>query len=134
MIQPISLSPPTHNDSTNQHVPYTQCAQRGDQSATSPPTPSAHNAVTNQHYNQYMLPLTIQYTKQSQTQNMSLNIEIKMFNLSDATRYQSSDVKSEGNYNLDTSENISHTECTCLDKENPQIKDMCTSVKELLGI
>ena len=57
-----------------------------------------------------------------------------MFNLSDATIYQSSDVKSEGDYNLDKSENRAHTECTCLEKENPQIKDMCTSVKELLGI
>ena len=34
----------------------------------------------------------------------------------------------------DTSENRAHTECTCLEKEKPQIKDMCTSVKELLGI
>ena len=57
-----------------------------------------------------------------------------MFNLSDATIYQSSDVKSEGDYNLDTSKNRAHTECTCLEKENPQIKYMCTSVKELLGI
>ena len=41
---------------------------------------------------------------------------------------QSSDVKSD----LDTSD--VNTECTCLEKENPQIKDMCTLVKELLGI
>ena len=50
-----------------------------------------------------------------------------MFNLS---VNQSSDVKSE--VEKDTSENRINTECTCLEKENPQIKDMCTPVKELL--
>ena len=65
---------------------------------------------------------------------MSLNIDTKMFNFSDTTRYQSIDLKSEGDYKLDTIENRANTECTCLEKENPQIKDMCTSVKELLGI
>ena len=54
---------------------------------------------------------------------MSLNIE--MFNFS---VIQSSDAKSD----LDTSD--VNTECTCLENENPQIKDMCTPVKELLGI
>ena len=48
-----------------------------------------------------------------------------MFNFS---VIHSSDVKSD----LDTSD--VNTECTCLEKENPQIKDMCTPVKELLGI
>ena len=68
---------------------------------------------------------------------MALNIDIKMFNLSEqneTTRYQSSDVKSEGDYKLETSENKANTECTCFEKENPKIKDMCTSVKELLWI
>ena len=68
---------------------------------------------------------------------MALNIDSKMFNLSeqnDTTRYQSSDVKSEGDYKLETSLNRTNTECICLEKENPKIKDMCTPVKELLGI
>ena len=68
---------------------------------------------------------------------MALNIESKMFNLSeqnDTTRYQSSEVKCEGDYKFETSENRANTECTCLEKENPKIKDLCTSVKELLGI
>ena len=51
--------------------------------------------------------------------------------MKDSTKSSHYTIKYEGDYKF---ENRTNTECTCLENENHKIKDMCTPVKELLGI